>query len=165
MLKQNNNIKSLTMKKVLYTIAVGALTLGAVACSSDNGANTKDEKVVVESPILKDLNIDVIQVGINENARDIEGEKLKHICDAENIKYEEDAIRMIAESSNGGLRDAISLLDQVNSYTNGNIKSEDVLLLNGHVSIDEISQLFDYTIVCICQCGYSVARVRCDYCV
>ncbi len=43
---------------------------------------TKDEKVVVESPILKDLNIDVIQVGINENARDIEGEKLKHICDA-----------------------------------------------------------------------------------
>ena len=40
------------------------------------------EKVVVESSILKDLNIDVIQVGINENARDIEGEKLKHICDA-----------------------------------------------------------------------------------
>ena len=43
---------------------------------------TKDEKVVVESPIWKDLNIDVIQVGINENARDVEGEKLKHICDA-----------------------------------------------------------------------------------
>ena len=34
------------MKKVLYTLAVGALTLGAVACSNDNGANAKDEKVV-----------------------------------------------------------------------------------------------------------------------
>ena len=34
------------MKKVLYTLVIGALTFGAISCSCENGSNTKDGKVV-----------------------------------------------------------------------------------------------------------------------
>ena len=39
-------LKSLTMKKVLYTIAIGALTFGAISCSCDNSKNSSEEKIV-----------------------------------------------------------------------------------------------------------------------
>lgn len=67
-------------------------------------------------------------------------EKIQFICDKENIKIEDDAVEQICIDSNGGLRDAIGLLDQLNSYTNGDIKKEDVLLLNGRLSEDEINK-------------------------
>ena len=71
-------------------------------------------------------------------------EKLKYICDQENIKITDDSLEQICIDSNGGLRDGIGLLDQLNSYTNGDIKKEDVLLLNGRISEDDIKQLLDY---------------------
>ena len=70
-------------------------------------------------------------------------EKLKYICEQENIKITDDSLEQICIDSNGGLRDGIGLLDQLNSYTNGDIKKEDVLLLNGRLSEDDIKQLLD----------------------
>ena len=71
-------------------------------------------------------------------------EKLKYICDQENIKITDDSLEQICIDSNGGLRDGIGLLDQLNSYTNGDIKKEDVLLLNGRISEENIKQLLEY---------------------
>ena len=71
-------------------------------------------------------------------------DRIKYICKEEKIKISDDAVKQIGEDSNGGLRDAIGLLDQLNSYTNGNIKIEDVLKINGRVSKDIIDNLFDY---------------------
>ena len=71
-------------------------------------------------------------------------EKIKYICNEENIEIEDSAIEQICIDSNGGLRDAIGLLDQLNSYTNGNIKKEDVLLLNGRLSTEQINKFIDY---------------------
>ncbi len=68
-------------------------------------------------------------------------ERLKYICEQEKIKIDEKALELIALDSNGGMRDAIGLLDQLNSYSNSNIKYEDVLLLNGRISTDEINNL------------------------
>ena len=68
-------------------------------------------------------------------------EKIKYICDKENIKIDDDAINQICDDSSGGMRDAISELDQLNSYTNGTIKKEDVILLNGRISDTEIINL------------------------
>ena len=45
---------------------------------------------------------------------DIEN-RLKYICEQENIDITEDAIKEIALMSNGGLRDALSILDQLSS--------------------------------------------------
>ena len=70
-------------------------------------------------------------------------ENLSNICKKEKIKIEDEALKQICEYSNGGMRDAIGLLDQLNAYSGGNIKLEDVILLNGRLSIEEITNFFD----------------------
>ena len=70
-------------------------------------------------------------------------EKIQFICDNENIKIDSKALELICDYSNGGMRDAISLLDQLNSYSNGDIKYEDVNLLNGRISDEDINSIFN----------------------
>ncbi len=67
-------------------------------------------------------------------------ERLKYICAQENINIDDKSLNLIAEESNGGLRDAVSMLDQLNAYADGDIKYEDVLLLNGRINDDEIEK-------------------------
>lgn len=47
--------------------------------------------------------------------------RLEEICHSMNLDYEEGALRLIAAKADGGLRDAISLLDQTISYSQGKI--------------------------------------------
>ena len=63
-------------------------------------------------------------------------ERLKYICAQENINIDDKSLNLIAEESNGGL----SMLDQLNAYADGNIKYEDVLLLNGRINDNEIEK-------------------------
>ena len=72
-------------------------------------------------------------------------DRLNYICEKENIKIDEKSLDLIAVDSNGGMRDAIGLLDQLNAYSNGNIKYEDVLLLNGRISTDDLIELLRST--------------------
>ncbi|HOV15927.1 MAG TPA: DNA polymerase III subunit gamma/tau [Candidatus Cloacimonadota bacterium] len=46
---------------------------------------------------------------------------LKHIAAMENIKIDEESLYLIARKSDGGMRDALSLLDQVLTYGEGDI--------------------------------------------
>ncbi len=68
--------------------------------------------------------------------------RLRFIADSEKIKVDDDTLREIAEFSNGGLRDAIGVLDKLNSFTNGNIKSEDFKAINNLVSNEDIKKLY-----------------------
>lgn len=61
-------------------------------------------------------------------------EKLNEIIKKENIKIEDEAIDTIATNAEGGLRDAISLLDQAVSFSDGEITDEDIHLVSGSVS-------------------------------
>jgi DNA polymerase III subunit gamma/tau len=61
--------------------------------------------------------------------------KLKEIIKKENIDIEEDAIKQISTYAEGGLRDAISLLDQVYSFSPDKISLEDVNQICGAVSM------------------------------
>ncbi len=45
--------------------------------------------------------------------------RLKDVAQAEQLKVEDDALHLIAKSANGGMRDALSLLDQVLSFGEG----------------------------------------------
>src|SRR6266404_1846001 len=45
--------------------------------------------------------------------------RLKQVAAAERLKVEDDALHLIARSANGGMRDALSLLDQVLSFGEG----------------------------------------------
>ncbi len=66
--------------------------------------------------------------------------RMKMICDNENIEYEEKALNLIARNSQGALRDALSILDQCISFGGSKVSYDDVIDLLGTVNID---QLFD----------------------
>ncbi|MBN1688097.1 MAG: DNA polymerase III subunit gamma/tau [Candidatus Omnitrophica bacterium] len=61
-------------------------------------------------------------------------EKLQEICKKEKIKHDKNALFQIAKSSDGALRDAEGLLDQLVSFSEGKIKEEDVLMALGLAS-------------------------------
>ena len=55
---------------------------------------------------------------------------LAHLSDVakkEGITYEEEALGIIAQKADGGMRDALSIFDQVSSFSNGNITRQKVI--------------------------------------
>ena len=52
---------------------------------------------------------------------------LKRVAEKENIQYDEEALNVIAEKADGGMRDALSIFDQVASYSQGNITYQKVI--------------------------------------
>ncbi len=69
--------------------------------------------------------------------------RLKYICRQENIKINNDALKSIAMYSNGGMRDAIGLLDQLSSYKNSDITVSDVEDICGLISNEQIFGLIE----------------------
>ncbi len=51
---------------------------------------------------------------------------LKNVAEKEGITYEEEALNVIAEKADGGMRDALSIFDQVASFCQGNITLQKV---------------------------------------
>ena len=74
--------------------------------------------------------------------QDIEN-RLKFVCGEENLKATDDAIKEIAMMSNGGLRDALSILDQV-AGNGEEIDIQDVIANFGGISNKKINQLLSY---------------------
>ena len=60
--------------------------------------------------------------------------RLRHICEQEGITAEEDALLAIARGAEGGMRDALSSLDQLISFKGDKITEEDALGVFGLVS-------------------------------
>ena len=52
---------------------------------------------------------------------------LKHVAQQEGISYEEQALAVIAEKADGGMRDALSIFDQAASFCQGNITYDKVI--------------------------------------
>ena len=72
---------------------------------------------------------DFKQLSVEEISKEI-----NLICEKENIKIENDAVVAIAESAEGGMRDALSILDQASVYSNDTITIEDVDCVTGRIS-------------------------------
>ncbi len=68
-------------------------------------------------------------------------EYLKRILEEEGIEYEKDALQLISEASNGGVRDAASILDQAVIYGGGQVKKETTAQLLGVIP-EEITKNF-----------------------
>ena len=60
--------------------------------------------------------------------------RLKHVCACEKIEAEEDALLAIARGAEGGMRDALSSLDQLISFKGEKVTEEDALGVFGLVS-------------------------------
>ena len=69
--------------------------------------------------------------------------RLRFIADNEKIDIDDDAIKEIAHFSNGGLRDAIGMLDKIHSFTNEKITVDIFKNLNGMISLDDIEKFYN----------------------
>ena len=67
--------------------------------------------------------------------------RLKYICEKENVEAEEDALLAIARGAEGGMRDALSSLDQLISFKGNKITEEDALGVFGLVSRSALESL------------------------
>ncbi len=67
---------------------------------------------------------------------------LSAIANKESIKFEDQALKLIAKRSNGGMRDAQSLLDQLSLLPNG-ITTKNVQNLLGEVSENDLTDLIN----------------------
>ena len=68
-------------------------------------------------------------------------ERIKYICKEEKIKIDDESINLIAKLSDGGMRDSLSLLDQLTSYTTDEITTSDVHSVCGTITNEEICVL------------------------
>lgn len=68
--------------------------------------------------------------------------RLKYVCENENISITEDAIKEIAQLSDGGLRDALSILDQLSAQRN-NIDLDSVQKTFGDIPTAKIQKLIN----------------------
>ena len=67
--------------------------------------------------------------------------RVKEICDKENIKISEEAISLVAECAEGGMRDALSLLDEAISFAGSQVEVKDVYQVSGAVDLENLLQL------------------------
>ncbi|MGJ9385894.1 DNA polymerase III subunit gamma/tau [Salipaludibacillus neizhouensis] len=69
--------------------------------------------------------------------------RMQEIVDNTDINVDEDALPLIARASDGGMRDALSLLDQAISYSDESVKVDDVLSIIGAVSHQLLHQVVE----------------------
>jgi DNA polymerase-3 subunit gamma/tau len=67
--------------------------------------------------------------------------RLREICTEESITAEEEALRYIARLSDGGMRDALSLLDQISSFTGGQVTLEHAIEATGGLPSEQFTRL------------------------
>ncbi len=63
-------------------------------------------------------------------------QRLRYILEQEEIAYEEEALSVIARCANGGMRDALSLLDQVISFSDDKVSFEQAIQFSGSLTDD-----------------------------
>ena len=71
-------------------------------------------------------------------------ERLKYVCNQENILIEDDVLREIAISSDGGMRDSLGILDKLSSYTSDLITMNIYTELNGLITKKDLKTLCDF---------------------
>lgn len=75
------------------------------------------------------------------SAKDAFG-RMKYILDQKNVEYEEKALWVIANAAEGGMRDALSILDQVLSFSDNQVKLADALTVTGSVTKQLLEKYF-----------------------
>ena len=71
---------------------------------------------------------------------------LKGVAQKEGVTYEEEALAVIAEKADGGMRDALSIFDQAASFCQGNITYENVIADLNVLDSDNYFNLIDLAV-------------------
>ena len=69
---------------------------------------------------------------------------LRHVAEKEGFVTEDEALQLIAEKADGGMRDALSIFDQMVSFTNGNLTYEKVCASLNVLSTEYYFRLVDH---------------------
>lgn len=69
--------------------------------------------------------------------------RMEEVLTDAKIEYDEDVLKIIAQSAAGGMRDALSMLDQVVSFSADKMTIEDALLVTGSIGQEVFFQLAD----------------------
>ncbi|HDR8629044.1 TPA: DNA polymerase III subunit gamma/tau [Staphylococcus aureus] len=70
-------------------------------------------------------------------------ERLKFVADAQQIECEDEALAFIAKASEGGMRDALSIMDQAIAFGDGTLTLQDALNVTVSVHDEALDHLFD----------------------
>ena len=68
-------------------------------------------------------------------------DRLKHVLTAERLQADDDALQVIARSADGGMRDGLSILDQVVSFGEGPVTAQRVREVLGLISEDVYGEM------------------------
>ncbi len=69
---------------------------------------------------------------------------LRHICEKEGITGEEEALRVIAQKADGGLRDALSMFDQMVSFSGNSLSYRQVISMLNILDYETYFEMFGY---------------------
>lgn len=67
--------------------------------------------------------------------------RMEYILGQEKVAYEPEALKVIAQVADGGMRDSLSILDQILSYDQDKIKYQDALQITGFADQEKIENL------------------------
>ena len=70
-------------------------------------------------------------------------ERLSTVVTNEGTQVEDEALQIVARAAEGGMRDALSLIDQAISYSDERVTTEDVLAVTGSVSQQYLGNLVE----------------------
>lgn len=90
---------------------------------------TTDPQKILETILSRCQRFDFHRIG-NE---DIE-HRLSYVCEQEGFDYDDEALAIVARHAKGGMRDALSTLEQLSVFGNGSVHADDARSLLGEVS-------------------------------
>ena len=90
---------------------------------------TTDPQKILETILSRCQRFDFHRIG-NE---DIE-HRLSYVCEQESFDYDDEALAIVARHAKGGMRDALSTLEQLSVFGNGAVHADDARSLLGEVS-------------------------------
>lgn len=68
-------------------------------------------------------------------------QRMEYILGQEGVEYEDKALRVIAQVADGGMRDALSILDQLLSFEKSSVRYEDALEVTGFAAQEQVEKL------------------------
>lgn len=90
---------------------------------------TTDPQKILETILSRCQRFDFHRIG-NE---DIE-HRLAYVCEQEGFDYDDEALAIVARHAKGGMRDALSTLEQLSVFGNGTVHADDARSLLGEIS-------------------------------
>ena len=96
---------------------------------------TTDPQKILETILSRCQRFDFHRIGNEDIDR-----RLAYVCEQEGFDYDDEALAIVARHAKGGMRDALSTLEQLSVFGNGTVHADDARSLLGEVSDQILSE-------------------------